>query len=329
MKKPAETYKGEPCSNCGSSLRTVREDRCIQCRRDQSKRSAAKFRSNDKSVFENLTEQICKGCEKPFIPYNNRKNILFCSYACSLIKKNSDYREARQIYKENKPLIPCLRCGNMFVPSSKTQKYCSEQCREKTEKPYQKTYHHVTCEICGSSFLGTHKGKLKYCSPACRREGKNRKLKARLIERPETKRKYTESQKRFRENNNKAVRRYRYKNWYGITLEIYEAIYSSQNGQCAICKIPLELYDKNTHLDHDHSNTQTIRGILCGETIRGILCGDCNHVLGHIHDNPIALRNAANYLEQDFVKKMEQYTKISKIEKDSELNSATTDTTVD
>lgn len=40
-------------------------------------------------------------------------------------------------------------------------------------------------------------------------------------------------------------------------------------------------------MDHDH-----ITGAL-----RGLLCNFCNRALGNMRDNPVALRQAADYLE--------------------------------
>lgn len=51
---------------------------------------------------------------------------------------------------------------------------------------------------------------------------------------------------------------------------------------CEICK-----REANLHVDHNHVNNK----------IRGFICGSCNRGLGLFQDNPVALREAANYLE--------------------------------
>ena len=77
------------------------------------------------------------------------------------------------------------------------------------------------------------------------------------------------------------------RNKYGIySFEDLDSIYDQQNRTCAICDENLELEDKGTHIDHDHST-----GL-----IRGILCENCNRGLGMFKDSPKLLANAIDYL---------------------------------
>jgi hypothetical protein len=74
---------------------------------------------------------------------------------------------------------------------------------------------------------------------------------------------------------------------YGITAEEYWAVYEAQGRVCAICQRATGKTRKLA-VDHDHKT---------GEP-RGILCSPCNRgVLGHLRDDPEALRRAADYLE--------------------------------
>lgn len=74
---------------------------------------------------------------------------------------------------------------------------------------------------------------------------------------------------------------------YGATgWEHFDALWTSQSGQCAICHTPLD--EDSCHVDHDH--TQSF--------VRGILCPRCNHGLGHFKDRPDMLISAARYLER-------------------------------
>lgn len=76
---------------------------------------------------------------------------------------------------------------------------------------------------------------------------------------------------------------------YGLTPARFWAIYESQFGKCAICKIAFSaLQSRECHIDHDHST-----GI-----VRGILCINCNNGLGRFLDNPKSLRRAATYLDK-------------------------------
>jgi hypothetical protein len=68
---------------------------------------------------------------------------------------------------------------------------------------------------------------------------------------------------------------------YGITLDQYEAMLSSQGGVCAICS-----QSRPLHIDHCHKTGR----------VRGLLCSHCNTTLGHMQDNPDFLINATYYL---------------------------------
>ena len=74
---------------------------------------------------------------------------------------------------------------------------------------------------------------------------------------------------------------------YGVTLAIYERMLAAQGGKCAICGA-LESHQHHGvfHVDHCHSTG----------AVRGLLCRGCNHVLGHVKDDPETLRRAAAYL---------------------------------
>ena len=93
-----------------------------------------------------------------------------------------------------------------------------------------------------------------------------------------------------REKHRAASRRSQLKK-YGLTLEMFIALFEKQQGRCAIC--PTAIYE--THEDRymtacvDH----------CHETgvVRGLLCWDCNVGLGKFKDETERLRAAITYLE--------------------------------
>lgn len=68
---------------------------------------------------------------------------------------------------------------------------------------------------------------------------------------------------------------------YGLKLSDFSAMYSAQDGKCAICREEKELV-----VDHDHETGK----------VRGLLCGSCNTGLGRFGDSVVLLLYAAGYL---------------------------------
>ena len=66
-----------------------------------------------------------------------------------------------------------------------------------------------------------------------------------------------------------------------------EALLRSQDGRCAICRIPEEESKRPLVIDHCHKSGK----------IRALLCNSCNVGLGMFKDDPEFLRAAAEYLE--------------------------------
>ena len=99
----------------------------------------------------------------------------------------------------------------------------------------------------------------------------------------------------YKERNSTDIEKQRnressYKRKYGITLDDYNKILSSQNGGCAICgSVKLRKGESYLHVDHDHET---------GE-VRGVLCTNCNVGIGRFLDDPKLLQNAINYLTND------------------------------
>ena len=83
-----------------------------------------------------------------------------------------------------------------------------------------------------------------------------------------------------RKNNPAKVRAMHLKSNYGITLETYETMLTSQDGVCAACgRSPEQERHKVLHVDHCHNS----------EVIRGLLCSRCNTALGLVEDDPMRL----------------------------------------
>lgn len=68
----------------------------------------------------------------------------------------------------------------------------------------------------------------------------------------------------------------------GTTPEALELLRQAQGGLCAICRV-----EPGNHLDHSEETGKS----------RAWLCGNCNRGLGMYHENPVTLRQAAQYLE--------------------------------
>jgi hypothetical protein len=87
----------------------------------------------------------------------------------------------------------------------------------------------------------------------------------------------------------------------GITEADFDAMYTAQNGSCAICETQLRrraldptgvkrMVD-TAHVDHNHETG----------AVRGLLCMRCNSAIGYLQDNPSRARKLATYLETNDV----------------------------
>jgi len=84
-----------------------------------------------------------------------------------------------------------------------------------------------------------------------------------------------------------SVKRSNLKNKYGLTFEDYEAMLERQSGGCAICgTTEVRGFGDRLAVDHCHDTN----------TVRGILCGNCNRGIGNFNHDPALLLAAAGYL---------------------------------
>ena len=79
---------------------------------------------------------------------------------------------------------------------------------------------------------------------------------------------------------------------FGITVAIYDFLYSFQHGMCAIrnCGRPA------IAIDHDHACCNG--RFSCGKCVRGLICLLCNSGLGFFMDDPERLDGAAEYIRR-------------------------------
>lgn len=102
-----------------------------------------------------------------------------------------------------------------------------------------------------------------------------------------------EKMKEFRRKRTLEHKSYILKTTYGISLEEYNRILEIQNYVCAICLKPERHRHKmgkifDLSVDHNHTTGN----------LRKLLCRDCNLLIGLAKENPLLLRNAAQYLEE-------------------------------
>ncbi len=116
----------------------------------------------------------------------------------------------------------------------------------------------------------------------CSREYNREYTKARYVPKERKKKVAVDEMTRLRRNKSRHL-----KSLYGITIETYDDMYSTQEGKCAICKTPKsDMGTQGLYVDHCHDTGK----------VRGLLCAGCNHSLGVFKDNPTILYAAAKYL---------------------------------
>lgn len=80
---------------------------------------------------------------------------------------------------------------------------------------------------------------------------------------------------------------------FGISTEIYNAVFLAQEGACAICKHPNPNRNRLA-VDHNH---------VTGE-VRGLLCGPCNMLLHRIENDPDWANKAFSYLSKSAIENL-------------------------
>lgn len=92
--------------------------------------------------------------------------------------------------------------------------------------------------------------------------------------------------KEYNKTYNQRRRELNLKRKYSIDIEIYDQMFQSQGGVCAICSNHQVPKNRSLSVDHDH---------LTGE-IRGLLCTRCNTAIGLMRDSSDFLEKAMEYL---------------------------------
>lgn len=102
-----------------------------------------------------------------------------------------------------------------------------------------------------------------------------------------------EAQRRLRASRPNYHRANNLKQRYGISIDEYQTLLTSQNSTCPICKVEISdtleyKRQRTVVVDHNHDT---------GE-VRGILCWSCNLVLGHARESTDILYKAIVYLSE-------------------------------
>lgn len=92
-----------------------------------------------------------------------------------------------------------------------------------------------------------------------------------------------------KESHNRASRKHLLRVKYGITPEIYEAMFEKQGGVCYICHLP-EPHANTSFLCVDHNHKT-------GE-VRKLLCSHCNIAIGRAREDTYILSKMIEYLEE-------------------------------
>lgn len=122
----------------------------------------------------------------------------------------------------------------------------------------------------------------------------NARIRERVRNNPDLRKKRNEQTKRWRENN-----REKYllgkkicliKRQYGLSYEDYCNLLKKQNGKCAICDVVGEkIKGKELCIDHNHTTGK----------VRGLLCHSCNRGIGLMKDNVLIFKKAIKYIQKN------------------------------
>jgi 5-methylcytosine-specific restriction endonuclease McrA len=94
--------------------------------------------------------------------------------------------------------------------------------------------------------------------------------------------------RQWRKDHPETAALYYIRRTYGLSPEEYDAMYTEQDGKCAICGRHQSELNSVLNVDHDHETG----------AIRELLCTTCNGAIGFLQDDPEIVRLAAEYLDK-------------------------------
>lgn len=133
----------------------------------------------------------------------------------------------------------------------------------------------ATCSVCGTR-AWDDRGRCRACSSRIAREAW-----AKIS--PEKRARKNAQKRAWRAANPERQRAAERRQTYGLQPEVFEDMFESQGGLCAICR-----RRSADCVDHDHATGK----------VRALLCMHCNAGLGLLRDDPTLLRAASAYLQK-------------------------------
>jgi len=147
------------------------------------------------------------------------------------------------------------------------------QCPRGHEKTPENTFGKNQCKACH-----------KLATAAYEKTSGCRKYRKQWASSPKRK----EYAKAYYNGHKEQARAQHFQKKYGLSMEQLAAMFSKQDGKCAICGVPGVETTKGLVVDHNHKTGQ----------VRGLLCNVCNsHVVHAVEDYPDRIESAKRYLE--------------------------------
>ncbi len=109
---------------------------------------------------------------------------------------------------------------------------------------------------------------------------------AKAIITPERREKY--NKKSLERAHSKRGKNNLLKRLYGISIDMWQDMFDSQKGRCAICDRHQAELNKSLGVDHCHSTGK----------VRSLLCDACNRALGMLKEDKTILNRMISYIDE-------------------------------
>lgn len=244
--------------------------------------------------MKDFREKNCLTCGSAFKPTSPRE------YYCGTLKdkdsckkkNNLELRRKRRAQNSKTYTKGCKNCGVTFTTNQPYKIYCGHiETKEGCAFLFRSGHRYKqdlskpkNCKKCGVEFLAKTPTHL-YCGD---RESKFGCSYENYLEWQTKKREKLTPEQKQKISQYKLNRRVLSK--YGITVDQYYDILSSQDFKCAICEIEHNKgsFHAKLYIDHDHQNGK----------VRGLLCSHCNSGLGMFFESVEKMQGAIKYIQK-------------------------------